>query len=398
MKFRKLFFVALLLAASIVGLYNSPKALAASCTWTGGGSDTKFSTVANWTNCGGQAPQNGDSLVFGSQTPSTYMPDNDLSGGVTFADISFYSGDFFIIGNGLNVSGNVLSFNTTSLNYIDAPLNMATDGATIDGGAGRMNVSTLSTAGQTKTSLVNLFARTASGNYYAGYGVTIGGTSAAGNFTVVSGGAMTLNAGPQAVSVTVANGGRLKGEGTTTGTVVIQQDGILSPGASPGCMAFGTVSISGIYEQQIGGASTVCTDYDQIVVSGTVNIPNGTLAPELINGFTPTAGQVFKIIDNQGVSPVFGAFKGLAEGATFSAGGYDFKISYVGGDGNDVTLTAVGPTPGSSGAASSGAPAPGSPKTGLVSVTTNPVTALVSTVGAALILVAIARRLRAARA
>ncbi|MCC9312714.1 MAG: LPXTG cell wall anchor domain-containing protein [Candidatus Nanosynbacter sp.] len=35
-----------------------------------------------------------------------------------------------------------------------------------------------------------------------------------------------------------------------------------------------------------------------------------------------------------------GTFKDLLEGAEITAGGVTFKISYVGGDGNDVVLTA----------------------------------------------------------
>src|SRR5262249_20617694 len=38
---------------------------------------------------------------------------------------------------------------------------------------------------------------------------------------------------------------------------------------------------------------------------------------------------------------VAGTFAGLPEGATFVAGGQTFQISYTGGDGNDVALTAI---------------------------------------------------------
>src|SRR5262249_23321225 len=40
--------------------------------------------------------------------------------------------------------------------------------------------------------------------------------------------------------------------------------------------------------------------------------------------------------------PVVGSFMLLGEGATFCVGGTIFKISYVGGTGNDVTLTVIG--------------------------------------------------------
>ena len=61
----------------------------------------------------------------------------------------------------------------------------------------------------------------------------------------------------------------------------------------------------------------------------------------MLNSFTPTLGTTFTIINNEGGSAVSGTFAGLAEGAVFAAGGQLYKISYVGGDGNDVTLTSV---------------------------------------------------------
>lgn len=67
-------------------------------------------------------------------------------------------------------------------------------------------------------------------------------------------------------------------------------------------------------------------------------------------------GDTFTIIDNKDTNPVYsgsfyddpnttppggGTFKDLPEGAEVTVGGVTFKISYVGGDGNDVVLTAL---------------------------------------------------------
>ncbi len=54
-----------------------------------------------------------------------------------------------------------------------------------------------------------------------------------------------------------------------------------------------------------------------------------------------TLGHLAILIDNDGSDPVSGTFNNLPEGATFTAGGKTFKISYVGSTGNDVTLTTV---------------------------------------------------------
>src|SRR5439155_631294 len=69
---------------------------------------------------------------------------------------------------------------------------------------------------------------------------------------------------------------------------------------------------------------------------------DGTMHLNLANGFTPHAGDPFRIIDNRGSNPINGTFAGLPEGATVwdSTYRYGFTISYMDGTGNDVVLTA----------------------------------------------------------
>ena len=50
------------------------------------------------------------------------------------------------------------------------------------------------------------------------------------------------------------------------------------------------------------------------------------------------------ILNNTGQAPITNTFGNLPEGATLSLNGYLFRISYVGGTGNDVTLTNIPPT------------------------------------------------------
>ena len=47
------------------------------------------------------------------------------------------------------------------------------------------------------------------------------------------------------------------------------------------------------------------------------------------------------IVEKTTAGAVSGAFTGLPEGSVVNVNGNDFKISYTGGDGNDVTLTAL---------------------------------------------------------
>jgi hypothetical protein len=56
-------------------------------------------------------------------------------------------------------------------------------------------------------------------------------------------------------------------------------------------------------------------------------------------------GTAFTILNNQGSSAIKGTFAGLPDGSTFTVkvGGtvMTFRISYVGGTGNDVTLKRI---------------------------------------------------------
>lgn len=163
---------------------------------------------------------------------------------------------------------------------------------------------------------------------------------------------------------TVSSGGILMGTGTV-GVLTVNTGGQVAPGHSPGCLASGDLLLGGTYVVEIGG-TTACTGYDQINVTGTVSLTGSILSTSLYGGFAPSAGQVYTIITNDGADAVTDTFTGLAEGATFSADGYLYRVSYVGGDGNDVTLTVVG--------------VPGAPNTGVAMLTSNP--ALVSAAGA----------------
>jgi hypothetical protein len=83
---------------------------------------------------------------------------------------------------------------------------------------------------------------------------------------------------------------------------------------------------------------TAGTQYDRLDATGTVELGGATLAPSVT--FAAQAGDAFMIIANDDADAITGTFDGLAEGATLTLGGQVFAISYVGGDGNDVVLTA----------------------------------------------------------
>jgi len=149
---------------------------------------------------------------------------------------------------------------------------------------------------------------------------------------------------------TVALGATLGGSGTVGDLTVF---GTHSPGNSPDIQ---TVDGDYLLESsadlliEILGTTPGATGHDQVRVDetggdldGLVTINDATLLVELLGGFAPTAGDEFVIIDNDGDDFVEGQFASLADGTyLFVAGSpMPLEISYFGGDGNDVVLTAV---------------------------------------------------------
>jgi VCBS repeat-containing protein/predicted outer membrane repeat protein len=102
---------------------------------------------------------------------------------------------------------------------------------------------------------------------------------------------------------------------------------------------------SGVLALNFSGANTSVagTDYDQIVIKGANSVTNlgGELKLVLPNKFTPALGTNYTIVDNQNNAQVATTFVGKPEGKEFKVDGVGFKISYVGGTGNDVVLTVV---------------------------------------------------------
>src|SRR5213078_4735806 len=83
-------------------------------------------------------------------------------------------------------------------------------------------------------------------------------------------------------------------------------------------------------------------EYGRLVASGDVSLSSGHLLPSA--GFNPQAGQIYTIVEKTSPGPITYAFLG-PEGTITTLNGMPFRISYVGGDGNDVTLTAQPTTP-----------------------------------------------------
>jgi autotransporter-associated beta strand protein len=164
--------------------------------------------------------------------------------------------------------------------------------------------------------------------------------------TTVNGGTLRLT-GTIDSPVTVNSGGTFSGTGTTSNTlatpaaVSVNSGGTLAPGTTGiGTLHTGaaTFASGSTYAPELDTAAA-----DDLDVTGTVALGGATLNASLLGSYVFTPGTVHTILTNDGSDPIGGTFSGLAQGTAFTVGGHAFTISYTGGTGNDLTLTAVGP-------------------------------------------------------
>ena len=133
--------------------------------------------------------------------------------------------------------------------------------------------------------------------------------------------------------------GELTGGGTVRSLSGIGDINPGSLGATFRTFSTSSLSLDGAYIADVAFNTT--TRSDTLDVTGTVRL-SGTLYPVLGLQLTPpTLGREVVLIENDGNDPVIGTFLGRPEGALIPADGLTMRISYHGGDGNDVTLTSV---------------------------------------------------------
>lgn len=203
-----------------------------------------------------------------------------------------------------------------------------------------------------------------------GYGFTIGGGDMSGTFTgtidneegtitkvgtgtwtldgvtqpnagttfsfVVNSGKIVWNSTVSGAPMTVNSGGTLKGNGTL-GTTSVNTGGTIAAGNSPGCITVSnlTLGAGSTFEEEIAGG-TACTEYDRTNVNGNANLGGANLS--VLPSYTPAPGTVYTILQTTNGN-VIGTFNGLADGATFTANGIQFRINYTS---TQVNLTVLG--------------------------------------------------------
>jgi len=167
--------------------------------------------------------------------------------------------------------------------------------------------------------------------------------------TNIYAGTLTVN-GSITSPVTIDPGATLGGNGTT-GNVTAAADAHVAPGASAGTLHTLDLALQpdSFFDVEISPSA-----WDSLDVAGAVSLDAAALNLAVLASFSQYGGSQYVIIENDSDDPVVGFFQDLPPGATIEVAGAQFAITYEGGTGNDVVLTAV-PEPASLGLLLAGA-------------------------------------------
>ena len=343
-----------LLTPIILILFAIP-AYSATKTWDGGGADANWQTAANWST--DVAPVAGDDLIFPAAA-AQQTTNNNFFFLTSFRSIAVGGGTYTFAGNpirltnGLTVTGGVQTFN------IAITLSGAQTFSADTGGTATVLILSVGSSPLTIDGLgiVGIGLISGSGSIIKN-GAGVAAIFAASGFS----GAITLNDGIFVVDANIPNSPVTVQSSTPTGTLALTgfggtgtvgamnvTSGVISAGTltSPtgvlNLSAGLTLTANGAYACKIAGTLPGMNGHDQLNVIGTVNLGNSRLAPIPWAGFQPAVGDTFLIIKNDGADAVNGTFLNIPEGAIFSGPlNSAYQVSYVGGDGNDVSIKRV---------------------------------------------------------
>ena len=263
--------------------------------------------------------------------------------------VNTYSGSTTIDGTArvtASVNGSIptaSALTVTATGSIDFQ-NESTIGSLAGGGLVNVNAPSLTAGGDNTNTTFSGILQGGPGAAFtkAGTGtLTLSGNATNTGTTTINAGTLALT-GTMVAPVSVNSGGTLAGTGSTTSTATVNSGGTLAPGLS-----VGTLSTRGLI---LGSGSTFAAEIDgggsdRMEVGpgapGSVDLGGATLNLSFLGGYVHTPGTVYTLVANDDVDPITGTFSGLPEGATLTAGGNRFRISDVGGTGNDATLRAI---------------------------------------------------------
>lgn len=171
--------------------------------------------------------------------------------------------------------------------------------------------------------------------------MTLAGTNTCSGKMIVNNGGLYVN-GFQNCGVQLNANGKLHGQGTVgvitgLGGWAVPGDNLFSPTHGQLKSASMNLDSTSDFNVDLGGTAA-SGKYDRLKIAGTVTLGNATL--HLTQSAMGKTNDQFVVIDNDGADAVVGTFNGLPEGSILQMSSNQvFKISYSGGDGNDVVLT-----------------------------------------------------------
>jgi len=155
------------------------------------------------------------------------------------------------------------------------------------------------------------------------------------------------------------------GSGSGSGNVTVQGGILAGKGIIKGLTTIGTGSGPGSILQPSKAASTAATltiqsslfiksdgtytwklntnkaTADQVIAKGVSIASSAQFIFKAVANKKLTVGTVFTAISNTATTTIAGTFANLANGSIVTVGANNFQANYEGGDGNDLTLTAV---------------------------------------------------------
>ncbi|MBT4616549.1 MAG: hypothetical protein HOB98_08900, partial [Gammaproteobacteria bacterium] len=134
------------------------------------------------------------------------------------------------------------------------------------------------------------------------------------------------------------SGASITGSGTIVNSGVITGPGTfsVSPGASPGILIFdGDLNTALDLEIELEGL-TPATEHDQVVVNGRLDLSDSLMDVTLLNGYQPTTGDSFVVLEAQQLTGQLGHISGLD-----ISNDVILDVGYLN---NSVTLTALSTT------------------------------------------------------
>ncbi|SNT34533.1 autotransporter-associated beta strand repeat-containing protein, partial [Azospirillum sp. RU37A] len=179
--------------------------------------------------------------------------------------------------------------------------------------------------------------------------LTLSGTNSYGGATSISNGTLVVTGALAGTSgVTVSTGASLAGSGTifaanSSNSVTVNQGATLAPGVAGtnggvGRLTIqGNLALNGTLALDVAGASAG-TGHDQVAINGTLTLGQ-TSGLDIAYSLTGSAGTGLIIIDNQAAGATLGTIGGtVVEQGPLTSNAQQYRVSYVAGTGNDLSI------------------------------------------------------------